>query len=64
MANDPQDNVDVTADDDLSDALLGLVSGGNPGSEITIPNSVTSVSSIGDSTVSITIPSSVGSITG
>ncbi len=28
MENDPQDNVDVPADDELSDEMLGYVSGG------------------------------------
>ena len=28
MANDPQENVDVTTDDELSDEVLGDVSGG------------------------------------
>ena len=28
MANDPQDDVDVTVDDELSDEVLGVVSGG------------------------------------
>jgi hypothetical protein len=28
MANDPQDNVDVPADDELADKMLGDVSGG------------------------------------
>lgn len=28
MANDPQDNADVTADDELSDEVLSGVSGG------------------------------------
>ena len=28
MANDPQENGDVTADDELSDEVLGVVSGG------------------------------------
>jgi hypothetical protein len=64
MENDPKANVDVSADDELSDEILGDVSGGNPGYEITIPNSVTSVTSVGGSPVAITIPSSVGSITG
>jgi hypothetical protein len=64
MENDPQDNDDVTADDELLDEVLGGVSGGNPVNEITIPNSVTSVTSVGDLTVAVTIPSSVGSITG
>ena len=30
MANDPQENVDVTADDELSDEMLSGVSGGYP----------------------------------
>jgi hypothetical protein len=30
MANDPQENVDVTTDDELSDEMLSGVSGGNP----------------------------------
>jgi hypothetical protein len=29
MANDPQDDVDVTVDDELSDEVLKSVSGGN-----------------------------------
>ena len=29
MANDPQENVDVTADDEISDDVLKIVSGGN-----------------------------------
>ena len=28
MANDPQENGDVTVDDELSDEVLGVVSGG------------------------------------
>jgi hypothetical protein len=31
MANDPQDEVDVTVDDELSDEVLGVVSGGAGG---------------------------------
>jgi hypothetical protein len=32
MAHDPQDDVDVTVDDELSDEVLGYVSGaGGPG---------------------------------
>jgi hypothetical protein len=31
MTNDPQDNVDVTADDELSDDVLKSVSGGGNG---------------------------------
>ena len=31
MANDPQENVDVSADDELSDETLGYVSGGTGG---------------------------------
>jgi hypothetical protein len=31
MANDPQDNVDATDDDELSDEVLGVVSGGSSG---------------------------------
>lgn len=31
MANDPQEKVDVTADDELSNEMLSGVSGGNPG---------------------------------
>ena len=30
VTNDPQDNVDVSTDDELSDEMLGSVSGGNP----------------------------------
>jgi hypothetical protein len=29
MANDPQENVDVTADDEISDDVLEIVSGGS-----------------------------------
>jgi hypothetical protein len=28
MANDPQDNVDVTVDDEVSEEVLGVVTGG------------------------------------
>ena len=30
IAPDPEDNVDVTVDDELSDEVLGSVGGGNP----------------------------------
>ena len=29
MANEPQENVEVSADEELSDEVLGVVSGGN-----------------------------------
>ena len=37
MANDPQENVDVTADDEISDDVLKIVSGGNGYDDILPP---------------------------
>ena len=38
MANDPQDNVHVTVDDELSDDVLKSVSGGNPDYDDLMPS--------------------------
>jgi hypothetical protein len=35
MAHDPQDNVDVTVDDELSDEVLGVVTGGTFDASVT-----------------------------